>query len=118
MVVTALVAEQLFVVTVTLYVDALVGVTVIDAVVAPLLHKQLSPVLDVNVALVPAHTVVALAVIVAVGNGVTVIAVADDCVEHPVPLLTVTMQLVDVEGLTTKLCVVPTTLVPSLQEYV
>ena len=39
----------------------------------------------------PAHTVVALAVIVAVGNGVTVIAVADDVVEHPVLLLTVTV---------------------------
>jgi len=40
--------------------------------------------------LVPAHTT-AVPLIVATGNGVTVIAVALDVVEHPVLLVTVTV---------------------------
>ena len=89
-VLTALVALQPFAVTVTLYDVVLVGVTVIEALVAPVLHKYVVPALAVNVVLVPAHTVV-VPLIVAVGNGVTVIAVALDVVEHPVLFVTVTV---------------------------
>ena len=69
----------------------LTGVTVIAAVVAPVLHKYEPPVLAVKVVLVPAQTVDALAVIVAVGIGFTVIVVALDVVEQPDAVVTVTV---------------------------
>jgi hypothetical protein len=48
-------------------------------------------VLAVKVALEPAHTAVALAVIEAVGKLFTVTVVAADVVEHPVLFVTVTV---------------------------
>jgi hypothetical protein len=58
----------------------LLGVTVIEAAVEPLLQEYAVPALAVSVALVPAQTVVALAVIFAAGNVVTLITVAADVV--------------------------------------
>ena len=52
----------------------------------------------------------------ATANGVTVIVVPADVVEHPVLFVTVTVYVVVALGLTNKLCVVPTTPVPSLHE--
>jgi hypothetical protein len=85
------VAEHpLALVTVTLYDPAVV--TVILCIVAPVLHKYLAPVLDVNITDPPAQNVVVLpAVIVAVGKAFTVTAVTAEVAEHPLALVTVTL---------------------------
>ena len=66
--------------------------TVIACVVAPLLHNQDVPDDAVSVTDPPAQKVTGpLAVIVAVGNGLTVTDVAADGAEHPPALVTVTL---------------------------
>ena len=58
---------------------------------APVDHRYELAALAVSVTLPPAQSVVGpLAVIVAVGNGLTVTDVGDDVAEHPLALVTVT----------------------------
>ena len=63
----------------------------IDGVVSPLDHRYELAALAVSVTLPPAQSVVGpLALIVAVGNGLTVTFVEADVAEHPLALVTVT----------------------------
>src|SRR6266487_991252 len=78
---------------VTLYVVVEVGDTVMLAVVAPVLHLKVLAPLAVSVTELPAHTDVAEAVIVIVGESVTVI-VCDAVPEQFDPLLPVTLYVV------------------------
>jgi hypothetical protein len=85
------VAEQsAALVTVTVYEPTVL--TVIDCVVAPLLHNQDAPADAVSVTEPPLQNVTGPpAVIVAVGNVFTVITVAAEVAEHPAALVTVTV---------------------------
>jgi hypothetical protein len=79
----------------TLYDVVAFGVTVIAALVAPVLHTYVNGVdpiveLAVNVVLVPAHTT-DVPLMIGVNAGLTVIVVADDVVKHPVLFVTVTV---------------------------
>ena len=89
--VAELVAEHpLSLVTVTVYEPE--ALTVIEEVVAPLLHKYEVPVLAVKTTFPPWQKVVAEpAVIVAVGSALTVTAVAELVAEQPLLLVTVTV---------------------------
>jgi hypothetical protein len=68
-----IVVEQLPFETVTVYAVVVIGVTVIEAVVAPLLHKYVPPPVAVSVVDTPEQTVfVPLTVTTGVGTTVTV----------------------------------------------
>ena len=77
-------------VTVTEYEPA--ALTVIDCVVAPVLHNQDAPADAVSVTEPPLQNVTGPpAVMVAAGNAFTVTTVAADTAEHPAALVTVTV---------------------------
>jgi len=99
MIVLIAVAEQLLAfVTVTVYVVVVAGLTVIAAVVAPVLQAYVPPPVPVNVAEVPEQMIpsllvvpeVSATVIPAVGKGFTVIVVVELAVQ-PAALVTVTV---------------------------
>jgi hypothetical protein len=69
--------------------------------------------LAVSVVLVPAHTV-AIPLMIGVSAGFTVTVATADVVEHPVLLLTVTVYVDVVPGVTSIACVVA----PLLHKYV
>jgi hypothetical protein len=95
-VVTKLVAEHPFAsVIVTLYDVVAYGVTVIAAVVAPVLHTYdngVEPIVElaVSVVLVPAQTTF-VPVMIGVSAGLTVTVATADVVKHPVAFVTVTV---------------------------
>jgi hypothetical protein len=76
-------------VTVTVYVALAVGLTLIDAVVSPVLHAYVPPPAAVNEVLPPLQ-ITFVPVILAVGNGLTVIACAAVAVQL-LPFVTVTV---------------------------
>ena len=88
----------------TLYDVVAFGVTLIAALVAPVLQTYVNGVvpiaeLAVNVVLVPAHTT-AVPLMIGVNAGFTVIVLTADVVEHPVLFVTVTVYVAVVAGLT------------------
>jgi hypothetical protein len=95
----AAVAVQLLpFVTVTVYVVFTEGVTVMAAVVAPLLQEYVPPPAAVKVVLAPLQ-ITDVPVMLAVGNGLTVtVLVAVDV--HPLALVTVTVYVASAVGLT------------------
>lgn len=76
-------------VTVTEYVVVDGGLTVMLAVVSPVLHEKVVPPLAVRVALAPGQMETVAGEIDAVGNGVT-FTVRDAVPEHPLPSVAVT----------------------------
>jgi hypothetical protein len=86
-------------VTVTEYVVVVVGLTVIDAVVAPVLHRNDVPPAAVSVDEAPIQIVGLAGVMLHVGSGFTVTVVEHELV-HPAALVTVTVYVVVVVGLT------------------
>jgi hypothetical protein len=113
--VTACVAvdvQLLALVTVTVYVAFDVGLTVMAAIVAPVLHKYVPPPVAVNVVEPPLQTI-DVPVMLAVGSGLTVtVLVAVDV--QPLALVTVTVYVASAVGLTGIVAVVT----PVLHKYV
>src|SRR5262245_23800068 len=86
-------------VTVTVYVVVEVGLTVIEAVVAALLHKKDVPPDAVSVVEPPTHMDGLDGVMLQTGNGFTVTVVEQELV-HPFTFVTVTVYVVVDVGLT------------------
>jgi len=86
-------------VTVTVYVVVTVGLTVIEAVVAPVLHKKDVPPDAVSVDEPPTQMVGLGGVILHDGTGFTVTVVEHELL-HPLALVTVTVYVVVTVGLT------------------
>src|ERR1041385_2353978 len=91
--------HPLALVTVTVYVVVVVGLTVIEAVVAALLQRNDVPPDAVNVDEPPTHIEGLFGVMLQVGAGFTV-TVAEHELVHPLALVTVTVYVVVVAGLT------------------
>jgi hypothetical protein len=86
-------------VTVTVYVVVIVGLTVIAAVVAAVLHRNDVPPVAVNVEEAPMQIAGFAGVILQVGNGFTVTVVVHELLQ-PLPSVTVTVYVVVIVGLT------------------
>jgi hypothetical protein len=94
----AVAVQLLAFVTVTVYVALAVGLTVMAAVVAPVLQEYVPPPTAVNVVLAPLQ-ITEVPVMLAVGNGLTVTALVAVAV-HPFALVTVTVYVALAVGLT------------------
>ena len=118
-VVVAVAVQPLTLVTVTVYVVVEAGVTVIAAVIAPVLHTYPVPPEAVNVAEAPVHIWPSLFMVPdvsatameGVGSGLTVIVVEEAALQLSA-LVNVTVKVVVTGGVTTMVCV----LAPVLQE--
>jgi len=100
-------------VTVTVYVVVIVGLTVIEAVVCPVLHKNVMPPEAVNVFEPPSQMDKLPQTMLHTGNGFTVTVVAHELL-HPNAFVTVTVYVVLDAGLT----VIEAVLAPVLQRKV
>jgi hypothetical protein len=88
-VLVAVAVQPFALVTVTVYVALAVGLTLIDAVVSPVLHEYVPPPAAVNDVEPPLH-ITFVPVMLAVGNGLTVTACAAVAVQL-LPFVTVTV---------------------------